>query len=139
KKYLSFLTLGMLVISTFNSYSQVVYTTVESRVYNFIERLSFKGMIDFNNEVLPKSRKKIADHLNEAKQQMHVLNDLEKSDLQWYEEEYSYEMKSEKERWYLINFTDSVYVLRVSPFGGYGISGTGKNNGHARWPGVTFY
>src|SRR5690606_25831334 len=101
--------------------------------------LSLKGIIDFNNEVLPKSRKKIAEHLTEAKEKMHLLNDLEKSDLQWYEEEYSYEMKSEKERWYLINYTDSVYVLRVSPFGGYGISGTGKNNGHTRWPGVTFY
>jgi len=139
KKYLSFLTLVILVISTFNSYSQVVYTPVESRVYNFLERLSLKGIIDFNNEVLPKSRKKIAEHLTEAKEKMHLLNDLEKSDLQWYEEEYSYEMKSEKERWYLINYTDSVYVLRVSPFGGYGISGTGKNNGHTRWPGVTFY
>ena len=46
--------------------SQVVYTPPDDYVYEFLQRLSLKKMIDYHSEVKPIARIKIAEFLKEA-------------------------------------------------------------------------
>ncbi len=62
-----FLTLYLLVISA-NSYSQTVYEPINNGVYGFLERMAQKGLIEFNDEIRPVSRKYIAGKLEELEQ-----------------------------------------------------------------------
>ena len=56
----SFLSLTIL------SYSQVVYEPLYKDVYDFLSRLSAKGVIEYNDEMRPLPRKYLAEKLIEA-------------------------------------------------------------------------
>ncbi len=122
-------------------HAQVVYTPVTSDVYDFLERLSLKHIIEFHNEVLPLPRVLIAEKLKEAVKHEDELNEIEKKQLEWYEEEYTYEMRlpEEMQRWYLYNYSDSLFRISVWPVAGYGMSVTGGEAGHKRWWGAGFF
>ena len=118
----------------------MVYTPADNGVYDFLERLSLKGVIEFHNEVLPLSRKLIADKLSEAAGKSAQLNEVERKQLEWYEEEYAYEMDlPRKQRWYLYHYADSLFRVSVWPVAGYGISSIGGKSGHKRWWGAGFF
>ena len=72
--------------------AQVVYTPADNDVYNFLERLALKDVIEFHNEVRPVARKLIAEKLWEAALKESQLNSTEQKELEWYEEEYAYEL-----------------------------------------------
>jgi hypothetical protein len=138
-KNLSFITIILILIANSTS-AQIVYTPVTSDVYNFLERLSLKKIIEFHNEVLPLPRKLIADELIQASLNEEKLNETEKKQLEWYEEEYAYEMNlPQKQRWYLYNYSDSLFRISVWPVAGYGISSAGGKTGHKRWWGAGFF
>ena len=132
------LTVSIFIISANNIRTQIVYTPSENYVYEFLERLSTKQVIEYHDEVKPLSRKQIAELLADASLKKEKLSSVELEELDWLCEEYAYELGTNP-RWYLFSYTDSVFSLKVSPLAGYGISGTGKYSGHSRWWGIDVY
>jgi len=121
-------------------FGQVIYTPISSGVYDFLERVSLKKIIEYHDEVKPLSRKAIASFLLEINHYTDKLNQVEKKDLEWYMEEYANEIKqNEKERWFLYRYTDSLFSIRVSPNIGYGLNSTNGKLNYIRWPGLTVY
>jgi hypothetical protein len=120
-------------------YSQTVYTPLNSSIYNYLDRLATEHIIILNDEVKPYSRKMIAGYLITAEEKSARLSAIEKEELKWYKEEYAEEMKSKNERWFLYQHSDSLFSIRVTPMGGYGISRIGDAHGHTRWWGISTY
>lgn len=122
-------------------YPQVIYTPLNSGVYDFLERLALKKVISLNDEVKPFSRKYIAEQILKAEAQPDELNKVEKEELKFYKKEYAFELglSSDSERYFMYSYSDSLFRLRFSPVGGYGISGIDNNSGHTRWVGVNVY
>jgi len=136
----------LIVVSSDLLRAQIVYTPSEHFVYEFLERISLKRIIEYHNEVKPISRVQIAELLNQVRQKKEELNSIELKELDWLFEEYAYELKTNfpgleviHERWFLYSYSDSVFTLKVSPLGGYGISGSGSDLGHTRWWGADIY
>ncbi len=140
KKIILIITLNLIFISFANLNAQVIYTPLNSPVYNYLDRLAAGHIIKYYyDEVKPFSRKKIAKYLQEAALNSDQLNPVEKDELKWYEEEYAHEMNLKNERWFLYKYSDSLFTMRVSPIAGYGISRTGNASGHTRWWGISAY
>ena len=113
-------------------YSQIVFTPLNSPVYNFLDHLGTEHIINLADEVKPYSRLKIAGYLRTAENDIDKLNKTEMEELKWYKEEYANELNYNNERWFLYHYSDSLFSIRVSPIGGYGISRTGNSHGHTR-------
>lgn len=131
--------------------AQVVYVPVENGVYDFLERQNLKRLIKLDDEVKPFSRLYIARCLSDiADSGLQKLNDVELEDLEFYLQEYYYEVskfnltstainEASKERWFLFSYSDSLFNVKLSPIAGYGISSTGSNSGHTRWVGLSTF
>lgn len=155
--------LYLIIFSSF-TFGQVIYVPLENGIYDFLERQNLKGNIILNDEIKPFSRIYIAHKLTELKniviQDSNVLNKVEQEDLKFYLEEYFYEVnKIEitspiqdenkintsditnqiKERWYLFNYSDSLFNLKLSPIAGYEVSSSGIKTGHSRWIGFSAF
>lgn len=121
--------------------SGVVYVNIKHSVYGFLERLSLKEVILFNDEVKPKTRRYIAEYLLKIEDKTELLNYLEKEEFIWYKAEFANEFTAPylKERWHLYSYTDSVFSLRMNPIVGYGISESAGNSGYEKWWGIDIY
>ncbi|RJP61575.1 MAG: hypothetical protein C4539_19475 [Ignavibacteriales bacterium] len=65
KKFIFIIFLITLISSISNA--QVVYVPLDNSVYDFLERMTVKGVINTNNEVKPYSRKYVAEKLFDVK------------------------------------------------------------------------
>ena len=75
-------------------HSQVVYEPLNEDVYNFLRRLSQKGIIEFDDQIRPLSRIYIAERLYLAKMAFSypMLTSLEKEELKYFIKDYYQEM-----------------------------------------------
>ena len=116
-----------IILFTNSSLSQVVYTPPDDYVYEFLQRLSLKKIIEYHSEVKPIARIKIADFLKEASLKKDQLNSGEQKELDWLFEEYAYEIgdlsrldsvktDSVKQRWYLYSYNDSLVLSQNISF-----------------------
>ena len=138
-KQFYFISILIFIISTV-SFAQIVYTPADDYVYDFLERLSLKGIIEYHDEVKPISRMEAAELLKKIEAKSDLLNDVEKKELDWYLDEYADELKiKNRERWYLFQYSDSLFNIKLFPLAGYEISTTGSNSGHSRWVGGGFF
>ena len=80
--------------------SQVVYEPLHRDVYNFLGRLSQKGIIEFNDLVRPLPRIYIAEKLYEADSLSSKLTSLEKDELDFFIEDFYHE------QWFLEENTE---------------------------------
>jgi hypothetical protein len=131
--------LSFIIFIPLSLFPQIIYTPLNSSIYTYLDRLATEQIITLNDEVKPYPRKKIAEYLLTASENITEMNDVEKQELNWYMEEYADELKAADERWFLLKRTDSLLSVRVSPMGGYGISRTGNSHGHIRWWGIGAY
>lgn len=76
---------GLLCI---NIYSQSVFEPVDSEVYDFLERLSIKGVITFDYEIKPLTRVVIAKKLLDADNKINALTKIDKELLSFYMEDF---------------------------------------------------
>ncbi len=101
--------LFLLTITSF-SYSQTVYEPIHSGVYEFLDRMAQKGLIEFNDEIRPVSREYIAAKLKEVEEKSSEvrgqksevrsqrsessgLTSLEKEELEFYIKDFGVELK----------------------------------------------
>jgi Capsule assembly protein Wzi len=143
----------LIIINVSTLFSQTVYEPVGNSVYDFLERLSEKGIIEYHDEVKPVSRKEIAEFLIEAGKDSAMLTGLDKEDLVFYDKEYaddidlitkraSYKLPSSEflssgrtGRLRLFGYRDSSFAMYIDPVMGieagseYGASYTHRWNG----------
>lgn len=69
--------------------AQTVYERHTVEVYNYLSRMAQKGVVTFNDLVLPMSRASISAALDSAEAHASQLSDLEKKELAFYQKEYT--------------------------------------------------
>ncbi|MDP2365912.1 MAG: capsule assembly Wzi family protein [Ignavibacteria bacterium] len=86
----SFIITLTITVSCFQTilFSQSNFVDVNSRVYNFLSKMSIKGEINFNEFSLPLTRKEISEYLKVIDASKISLTPLERNELEWYLNEY---------------------------------------------------
>ena len=72
----------------FSANAQMVWENPNHEVYNYLNRLSAKGLIDFRDIIRPISREVIATHLLELEKKSSELSSIEKKELSFYLQEF---------------------------------------------------
>lgn len=86
KKLLFFILLSHFLLS------QVVYEPINSSVYEFLDNMSSKGIISFDEIIRPVSRKNIANYLLQINKSQNLLSNIEKEELNFYLNDYKVEI-----------------------------------------------
>jgi len=144
--------IAFLLCSSSSITAQTVYIPIENGVYDFLERMNLKGIINIDDEVKPFSRKYTAQKIfiidTSDSKNKNLLSKVDLDELEFYKREYFYEINQKnkflenseiKERWFLYSYYDSLFNLKVSPIAGYGISATNSFSGHTRWIGASTF
>lgn len=142
-KLISFLLICSLSIVTANLDAQVVWENHTKEVYNYLSRMAQKGIIRFDDNIKPLSRKYIADCLDSVSTKAGQLSPTEKKELGFYNREYGTELTSVTgenaeqihflktdpyKRWRLFSASGKDVVFRADPvFTAATIRGSGKN------------
>jgi hypothetical protein len=148
-----------LVISFFlltNAHSQVVYEPLFRDVYDYLSRLSQRGVIEYNDLIKPLPRSYIAEKLKELTARKDQLTPLEQKELTFYKKDFYTELenlagrkpenrgvklfgKDAGERWRLFSYRDKLFSINLSPILGYktGLNDEEKNT--HRWNGAYLY
>ncbi|HEX3033787.1 MAG TPA: hypothetical protein VHT73_01470, partial [Thermodesulfobacteriota bacterium] len=143
------LILFFIAISTTALLPQNTYEPAGNEIYDFLERLNIKGVIDFNTAVKPVTRADIAGYLIKADSLSAKLSDLEKKELEFYKEEFADEIdirtgsrgfklpvtefitEGQTGRFRIFRYRDSTFTFYADPVLGYKINfSDSKNNSH---------
>lgn len=73
--------------------AQSSYEPVNSDVYDYLNNLSIKGLLEFDYVIKPVPRIEIAKELLDAENNLSLLTELEKSLLYYYMQDFAYEIK----------------------------------------------
>ncbi|MDP1844293.1 MAG: capsule assembly Wzi family protein, partial [Sediminibacterium sp.] len=86
----SFIVIGLLcsLLQSPSIFAQSVWENPNHEVYNYLNRLSAKGLIDFRDIIRPISREVITKHLLELEEKVNELSSIEKKELTFYLKEY---------------------------------------------------
>lgn len=149
-------------LTTESIFAQIVNIPLENNLYQFLERMDLKGIIRLDDEAKPYSRKygaiKIVEIVERFSANNNLLSELEINEIKFFSAEYKYEISSllnEKnhlnkiflqnffseidERWYLFNYSDTLFSIKLSPIASYGVSTTNDLTGHTRSIGISTY
>jgi hypothetical protein len=99
----------LLFLFLFNAsalHSQVLFERSNSSIYNFLHRLSVKGIIEFNDELKPLSRIELAEKLLETDGKINVLTSVEMQEIEFYKKEFAPELN-------LLGFVDIADGLQL--------------------------
>ena len=140
---------------TANLFAQVVYEPLHKDVYEFLRRLSTKGVIEYNDEFRPLSRKYLAEKLLEAEKHPELLTELQMADLKFYKQDYYHEIwfiqkeNNEKhidffrgdpaDRWRIFSYGDENFKMNLSPILGYEIGQIDNEKATHLWNGIYTY
>ena len=134
-------------------FSQVVFEPSYSSVYNFLNRLSIKDIIIFNDELQPLSRKYIAEKLIEAECSLEELTSIEREELLYYKKDFEPEIliirNSEKKKTIIFNddanagfrpffYRDENFTFTVDPVLGFSYRRQYNDNYTLRFNGLKF-
>jgi hypothetical protein len=140
---------------TANLFAQVVYEPLYKDVYDFLRRLSTKGVIEYNDEFRPLSRKYLAEKLLEAEKHPELLTEVQMEDLKFYKQDYYHEIwfieKENNEnnldffsgdpadRWRVFSYGDENFKMNLSPILGFEIGSIDNEKATHLWNGVYTY
>jgi hypothetical protein len=138
-----------------NLFAQVVYEPLHKDVYDFLRRLSTKGIIEYNDEFRPLPRKYLAEKLIEAEKHPELLTEVQMADLKFYKQDYYHEIwfiekeNNEKhmdffsidpaERWRVFSYGDENFKMNLSPILGYEIGSIENEKSTHLWNGIYTY
>ncbi len=105
----------LMIILTVSIEAQVIYSPLKSNVYDFLDRVSQKVTINYYDIVKPIPRTEIARLLVEIDQSAKFLSEVEKEELQWYKDEYSFELDKTFKRWRLFEYADTLFRVILTP------------------------
>jgi hypothetical protein len=82
----------LLLFVVSSTLSQIVYEPLHRDVYNFLARLSQRGVIEFHDEIRPLARKYIAEKLLEAEDNLDQITTLEIEELEFFKKDFFHEI-----------------------------------------------
>lgn len=135
--------------------AQIVYEPLHRDVYNFLSRLSQKGIIEFNDHIKPLPRTYIAEKLVEANAHER-LTQLEKEELEFFTKDFYNEINllrnsektkqtisiAEKDpggRLRLFSYSDDLFKINVSPVLGLKVGVRDNEKLTHLWNGIYLY
>lgn len=136
--------------------AQVVYEDRHNEIYSFLDRLSQKGVIDYNNLIKPISRIYIAEKLNKLQNRKNQLSSLELAELNFFYKEFGIEILQLADtskvvpkmslfefdrynRFRMFSFESNFFSLLAKPIFGYEYSSLENGSNLHRWNGIRFY
>jgi hypothetical protein len=138
--------------------AQSVFEPNASTIYDYLHRLSVKGIIEYNDEIKPVSRMMLAEKLREINFNQNDLTDLEREELSFYEKEFYPELQliekdsaqSGKKEMTLFNidkdaglraflFHNEKFTLSIDPILGLSFARQYEETQRHRWNGVNSY
>jgi hypothetical protein len=160
-----FIPLYLILIFSLSVNAQVNYEPVNKSIYIFLENLSIKGLIKFNDEVRPLSRMYIADKLTEMTSKKGNLTNLEAEELDFYLKEYSDEITNKRikisnssyntasdstcrndflrfgktDRLRFFSYHDKTFTINVDPILGYNLGNQYGASYLHRWNGASVF
>lgn len=147
----------LLTILLLEASGQTVYQKVNSDVYNFLERLSIKGIIEYHSEIKPIPRKEIANFLLKAQSNQNKLTDIDRKEIEFYLKEFADEVSlidegviqklprtefftsGENERFRLFNYRDSTFSFNLDPILGIKYGNEWNSAYSHRWNGLEMF
>lgn len=146
----------LLIVFQLTSFSQVVYEPLHRDIYEYLSRLSQKGLIEFDDQIKPLSRTYFAEKLKEINDNQHSLTRLEKDELNFYlmdferelkfinkvksfDEELTIVNKDNAGRMRLFSYSDELFTLNVSPIIGVKIGSRDDARLTHFWNGIYTY
>jgi hypothetical protein len=138
-----------LIFQSFIS-AQIVYEPVGNDIYSFLSLMSQKGIIEFNDQIKPVSRKYIAQKLLELNSKSDQLTSLEKEEASFYNKDFGLEMVGSQPfinylgndqfgRLRLFSYSDSLFKLNISPILGMCLGKNAGSNYAHTWSGIGLY
>ncbi len=144
-----------IIVSSAISFAQVVFEPASSSVYDLLNHLSVKGIIEFNDELKPLSRLELAGKLIEAEYQKDRLTSLECEEIEYYKKEFALELSltgaviiNQKSRFFTLDdltgfrfflFKDENVSLNLDPILGLNVKNRFNEMQLHRWNGLQFY
>jgi Capsule assembly protein Wzi len=123
--------LFLFLLSYYFLSAQVVFVDVHDNIYDFLEKISLKGAIDYNGEIKPLSRIYVAKMLDSANGNIQLLTETEKNDLEFYKRDYFYELakihhdtiapelfylnSGIEGRFHVFSYMDSAFTITADP------------------------
>ena len=132
-----FLSLSITLIKS----QDIPYHISNETVYDFIDELANKGLIDINSSIKPYSRQQIANWLASCDQNT-VLTPRQQKELSFYLKDFNKELlhgKSFNKRWDLFYHSDSLLKITINPIVGGQFFNNGDKTVYHRWGGAEFY
>ena len=146
----------ILILCNFSSYSQGgVYVNANNTVYEFLEKMNTKGVIDYSKIIMPKTRYEIFDYLSEIKNSPTQLTKIERQELDWYFKEFFYENRNnivgtadsklmflkvpKDDRWNFFEYYDSTFHIVLNPIIGASYGLIYNQTNLKRWTGLSTY
>lgn len=155
-KYRALTVILFLFFFIHNLHSQTVYEPLFHDVYDYLSRLSQRGVIEYNDLIKPLPRSYIAEKLAALSDKEDQLTPLERKELTFYQKDFYVELenlagrkpenrkvkifgKDAGKRWRLFSYRDKNFSINLSPILGYTTgSNDGEKNTH-RWNGAYLY
>jgi len=133
--------------------SQTVTEPVTNKIYEFIDNLAIKGVIEFNSNIRPLTREYLAIKLHEIASSKEKLSNVEKDQLEFYLRDFGFELEKsdsagyENFSWFkdkfgrhrFFTFQNEQFLFKVDPIIGYSIGRLGSDNYFHQWSGLSFY
>ena len=152
------------LLFTSSSSSQTVFEPIHSGVYNFLDLMAQKGLIEFHDIIRPVSREYIAEKLQQLSTENRELTSLESEELNFYMKDFSLELgfiqnskfkiqNSELTkntttnilnydpfgRLRMFSYQDSLFQINASPVLGYELGTKDGAKYSHRWDGIYLY
>jgi hypothetical protein len=125
-------------------HSQVIFVPVENNIYEYLSRLSIKGIISFNDDIKPLSRDYIGSKVFELESKKKYLTEIEVEELEFYAKEYFFELNkyrnqssetitsffnlNDDKRFRVFSYHDSLFSIFADPIFGYDLKSMAIKN-----------
>lgn len=134
--------------------AQGVFEPINSNIYDYLNRLSVKGLIEFNDEIKPIMRTELAKKIIEVKTMSSKLTKIELDELEYYMKEYFLELPqqsidsrarieffdyNEQTGFRFILYRDNDFTFNLDPILGVKLTEIWNETQFLRWNGLQFY
>lgn len=130
--------------------AQIVWENPNNEVYPFLERLSQRGIIEFDDILRPVSRKLIAEKLQELQNNIQQLNSIERKELAFYQQEFSefdahqvdstyFLKKDQAGRLRFLTVKKDDFLLRGDPSMVFGVQHNSRGTSYITGSGLKFW
>jgi hypothetical protein len=151
------LLLIIFLIYSKTAFSQEIFVPVNNDVYKYLSRMSVTGYIEIHDEIRPFSRLLIANTLKQLKMKENFLNEIDRSELNFYLKEYYNELNpilslsnsdsvriniangGVNRRFRLLSYSDKIFNINIDPIIGYSFSSTNNIALIHRWNGLNLF